>query len=66
MVKIECRDTLVSDADLAGFQMGLRQFKGVKFTSGKATPWQSKEGPCMVTKTRWWKSMKRSRPRRSV
>jgi len=48
VVKIECRDTLVSDADLAGFQMGLGQFKGVSFTAGKATPWQSKDGPCMV------------------
>ena len=48
MVKIECRDTLVSDADLAGFHMGLGQFKGVSFTAGKATPWQSKDGPCVV------------------
>jgi hypothetical protein len=48
MVKIECRDTLISDADLAGFQMGLGQFKGVSFTSGKATPWQSKDDLCVV------------------
>lgn len=48
MVKIACRDALVYDADLAGFQMGLGQFKGTSFTSGKATPWQSKDGPCVV------------------
>ena len=48
MVKIECRDALVYDADLASFRMGLGQFKGTSFTSGKATPWQSQDGPCVV------------------
>jgi hypothetical protein len=48
VVKIECRDALVYDADLAGFQGGLGQFKGTSFTSGKATQWQSKDGSCVV------------------
>ena len=48
MVKIECRDALVYDADLAGFQGGLGQFKGATFTSSKATPWQAKDGPCVI------------------
>ena len=38
MVKIECRDALVYDADLARFQGGLGQLKGTTFTSGKAYP----------------------------
>jgi hypothetical protein len=48
LVKIECRDVLVYDADLASFQMGLSRFKGAKFTAGNTTAGQSKDGPYAV------------------
>lgn len=44
IVTIACRDKLAYDLELQDFSIGLSQFPGAKFTSGKATPHASKDG----------------------